>query len=75
MALPEDGRNVLGDIARQAAQAMALDKGHHVVFQRKQIILAHSQAIIFADAGGPARVIVETFFAGPIRRESARLVW
>jgi hypothetical protein len=49
---------------------VAFDKGHHVVFQRKQIVLAHSQEIIFADGGGPEGMFVETFFAGP-----QRLVW
>ena len=39
--LPKNGRNVFGDIAGQAAHAVALDEGHHVVFQRKQIIRAH----------------------------------
>ena len=35
LALPHNGGNVLGDVAGQAFEAVALDKGHHVVFQRR----------------------------------------
>ena len=34
------------------AETVALDEGHHVVFQREQIVRAHGQAIILADGGG-----------------------
>ena len=43
-AFPEDGGNVFGDVAGKAVQTVAFNEGHHVVFQREQIIGAHSQA-------------------------------
>ncbi len=38
LALPDDGGNVVGDVAGQAMQTVTFNKGHHVVFQREEIV-------------------------------------
>ena len=58
--LPQNRGNVLGYVAGETAQAVTLDEGHHVVFKREQIICTHSQALIFADAGGLGSKNVES---------------
>ena len=70
-ALPEDGGNVLGDVAGQALQAVALNKGHHVVFQREQVIGSHRQTPILADGGGVG--MQETLWRRPERLAANRL--
>jgi hypothetical protein len=44
---------------------MPLDKCNHVVFEGEQIFATHSQAIIFADAGGFGGTVVETSLSAP----------
>jgi hypothetical protein len=39
---------------------VAFNKGHHVVFQREQVVRTHSQASILSDSAGWALRIVET---------------
>jgi hypothetical protein len=34
-AFPHDGGDVFGDVARKTDEAVPLDEGHHVVFQRQ----------------------------------------
>ncbi len=46
LAVPQHRRDVFGYEPRQAAHAMALNEGHHVVFQRKKIVFAHVQRFI-----------------------------
>ena len=53
-ALPEDGGDVFGDVSGQAPHTVALDEGHHVVFQREKIICAHTLKGSFSQMGGGA---------------------
>jgi hypothetical protein len=38
---------------------VAFDKGHHVVFQKVQIIYAHIQVLIFSDEAGRGRTAAQ----------------
>ena len=50
-AFPHDRGNVFRDVARKTDETVAFNEGHHIVFQRQQIVRAHSQAIILSDEG------------------------
>ena len=50
-AFPQDGGNVVRNVTGEAMEAVTLDEGHHVVFQRKKIIFAHTLKGSFSQMG------------------------
>ena len=48
---PQDAWQVFRDESGQAAHGVAFNEGHHVVFERDQIVGVHREASIVADAG------------------------
>jgi hypothetical protein len=58
--LPNNGGDVLGDVTGKSFKAVALDKGHHVVFQREEVVDIHSLALFSQTRTGWRGALVET---------------
>ena len=72
LAFPQDGGDVVGDVAGKAVQTVALDEGHHVVFEREEIVRTHSQASHSRRCGRVGVENVESCGRGIGNREKGR---